>query len=95
MLQIDFPDPPAGFAGRSSSSCDPVQVPQDSAPFSAMSHNAARSRLTSRDLAGSRMNWTQIVESRAISLVLARALQTSSNHSTQNEVKVLWRDRPF
>ena len=95
MLRIDFPDPPSGFAGPSSSSCNSVLIPQNSALFGAISHNAARRRLTSRDLAGNRMNWTQIVQSRVISPVLARALQISTDHSTQNEVKVLWRDRPF
>ena len=95
MPLSDFPDHPTGSSEPSSSSRNTALIPQDSASFRSMWRKAARCRMTSRDLVGSRTNWTQIAHCRAISHVLARALQNSTDHSTQNEVEVVWRDRPF
>ena len=81
--------------GPSPTATGTAMNPQNSAPFRLMSREVAQCRMTSRDLVGSRTNWTQIAQRRAISHVLARALQKCTDHSTQNDVGVVWRDRPF
>ena len=95
MTPSAFPDRPVGSSEPPSPPRDLALNPQNSASFRLMSRKAARCRMTSRDLVESRTNWTQIAQRRAISPVLARALQKCTDHTTQNEVEVVWRDRPF
>ena len=89
MPLSDFPDHPKDSSEPPSSPRNLALIPQNSAPFRSMSREVAQCRMTSRDLVGSRTNWTQIAQCRAIPPVLARALKESTDHSTQNDVGVV------